>query len=167
MSCTHAARVPSTDARVARHERLALVEAERVPVVGIPATLRHRVEADRALARQPRMHTLLAVVRDALAPGDETPLDCGGLGDTLFLGASRTRSSSSVDGVLGRLGQREVRPRRHQGRSGEVVLEGLEPSEVGPDGHDAEIRLVPEDRERAAPGVDPPSANAAIASRSA
>src|SRR5207248_6864321 len=50
----HAARVRPSDAGVARHEPLAIVEGELEPVRVGGAPLRHRIEAAALLHRKPR-----------------------------------------------------------------------------------------------------------------
>ena len=92
------------------------------------------------------MQAVLAVVRHALAPWREARLDLGGVGDALLGGEA---GALVVVGrrVLRRLGEREVGPRRHQRSGLQLVLERLEAGEVGPEGEDPEIGLVPERHE--------------------
>ena len=62
--------------------------------------------------------------------------------------SSRARSSSSVERVLGQLGERDVRVDELERRAAELVLELLQPGEVGTEHHHAEVGLVPEHREQ-------------------
>ena len=91
------------------------------------------------------MQTVLAVVRHALVPRRERDREVTP-GQALFpfqpgafVGLGRR--------VLGRLGQRHERVRGHERRGEQLLLERLEPGEVGPERDHTEIRLVAEHRD--------------------
>ena len=111
------------------------------------APLRHRVEADRALQRQLRVEALLPVVRDALAPRREPRLERRrrrGPPRTRAAPARRPRcdvySDSSVSDTY--------ESTSASGVAAQLVLERLEPGEIGAERHHPEVGLVAEHREQ-------------------
>jgi hypothetical protein len=87
------------------------------------------------------METVLPVVRHALTPRSEAGLDVVGIGDPL-LGVEPDPLVVFGARVLRRLGERQVRPRRHEWPREQLVLERLEAGEVGTEREDPEVGLV-------------------------
>ena len=92
------------------------------------------------------MDAVLAVVRHPFVPRRQARLELAGVGDPLLVTESRPLVGLGR-AVLRQLGQREVRPGRDERGLSDFVLERLQPGEVGPERHDPEVGLVPEDGE--------------------
>ena len=77
----------------------------------------------------------------------EELVDRGGVGDVVLRGESRPLVVLG-GAVLRELGERQVRPRRCERCTRQLVLQRLQPGKVGAEGKDPEVGLVPEHRER-------------------
>ena len=102
------------------HELLAGVEVQGVPVVLLAPALAHRVEAEGRLA----------------------------LGRELGEEAGLAQLLGHPGGVLGDLGQRDVGLGGDQAGAGGLGLQAAQPPDVGPERHEAEVRLVAEQGHR-------------------
>src|SRR5579883_795725 len=112
----HAVAERAPHLAVAHHQVAALLEAPRVPVVGLPSPLRHGVEAEGALARRRQARVQAGLLE--------------------LLG--------HAGGVLGDLGQRHVGRHRLEACTASGRLEAAELPQIGAQGHEPDVGLVAE-----------------------